>query len=118
MLSSEPPTPDNPLFFDCPTPYEILRLSGYVDSWDARGGPWDAGDTCCQSDLLDNEFSELDERIDLIWVRPPSDHYGGPIVRGVRAEVLGDDASDKSPTGLWPSDHAGVGAQLTIRVPR
>jgi len=112
------PTPDNPLFFDCPTPYEILRLSGYVDSWDARGGPWDAGDTCCQSDLLDNEFSELDERIDLIWVRPPSDHYGGPIVRGVRAEVLGDDASDKSPTGLWPSDHAGVGAQLTIRVPR
>lgn len=112
------PSFDDPTVFPCPTPYEILHLAGYVDSWDYRGGPWDKGDTCCQSDLLDNEESELDERIDLIWVRPPSDHYGGPVVRGVRADVLGDDPAEKSPTGLWPSDHAGVGAEIDIRVPR
>ena len=109
---------DPPIFFPCPTPYEILTLSGYTDTWDVRGGPWDRGDTCCQADLLDNVDSQLDERIDLIFVRPAPDHYGGPVARGVRAQVLGEEPGDKSPTGLWPSDHAGVGARMTIRVPR
>lgn len=109
---------DPPIFFDCPTPYEILSLAGYVDTWDLRGGPWEQGNTCCQADLLDNELSELYERIDLIFVRPAPDHYGGPVARGVRAEVLGEEPGDKSPTGLWPSDHAGVGASMTIRVPK
>jgi hypothetical protein len=109
--------PGNPPF-PCPTPYEILTLAGYTDTWDVRGGPWDRGDTCCQADLLDNEVSQLDERIDLIFVRPAPDHYGGPVARGVSAEVLGEEPEDKSSTGLWPSDHAGVGARMTIRVPK
>ncbi len=109
---------DPPVMFPCPTPYEVLRLSGYMDTWDLRGGPWSPGFTCCQADLLDNELSEHDERIDLIWVRAAPDHYGGPVARGVRAQVLGDDPADKSPGGLWPSDHAGVGAAMTIRVPK
>lgn len=109
---------DPPVVFPCPTPYEVLSLNGYLDTWDLRGGPWEPGDTCCQDDLLDNEESLLDERIDLIWVRPAPGHYGGPAARAVRAEVLGDSQADKTATGLWPSDHAGVGAELTIRVAR
>lgn len=109
---------DPPVMFQCMTPYEVLRLSGYVDTWEQRGGPWAPGFTCCQDDLLDNESSSHDRRIDLIWVRPAPDHYGGPIARGVRAVVLGDDPDDKSPGGLWPSDHAAVGTAMTIRVPK
>jgi hypothetical protein len=109
---------DPPVNFQCPTPYEVLSLNGYVDAWNQRGGPWESGFTCCQDDLLDNDDSALDERIDLIWVRPADDHFGGPVVRGVTAQVLGDDPGDKSAGGLWPSDHAGVGARMTIRVPR
>ncbi|MGD1975977.1 MAG: hypothetical protein PVH13_00865 [Gammaproteobacteria bacterium] len=109
---------DPPVFFPCPTPYEVLSLNGYVDTWNQRGGPWDAGFTCCQDDLLDNEDSAHDERIDLIWVRPAAGHYGGPVARGVTAGTLGDRPEDKSAGGLWPSDHAGVGARMTIRVPR
>ena len=78
-----------PIYFDCPTPYEILSLAGYVDTWDLRGGPWEQGNTCCQADLLDNELSELQERIDLIFVRPAPDHYGGPVARGVRVRLRG-----------------------------
>jgi hypothetical protein len=102
----------------CPTPYAIISQIGYIDAWNLRGGPFDAGLTCCQDGLLRNEDPELSERIDQIWVRQAPDHYGGPVVRGVRAEVLGDEPADKTPGGLWPSDHAGVAARMTLRVPK
>lgn len=102
----------------CPTPYALLSQAGYVDTWSARGGRWDAGLTCCQEEDLRNASSILSERVDQIWVRKAPDHYGGPVVRGVRAEVLGDEPADKTPNGLWPSDHAGVAARMTLRVPK
>ena len=102
----------------CPTPYGILSSSNYIDTWLERVGAWELGNTCCQATLLDNEESELYERIDLTWVRPAPDHYGGPVVRGVRAEVVGDEVADKTPSGLWPSDHAGVATRMTLRSPR
>jgi hypothetical protein len=30
----------------------------------------------------------------------------------VQAHVIGRDADDRTPSGLWPSDHAGVVARL------
>jgi hypothetical protein len=102
----------------CPTPYGILSSSNYIDTWLERVGAWELGNTCCQATLLDNEESELSERIDLTWVRPAPDHYGGPVVRGVQAEVVGDEVADKTPSGLWPSDHAGVATRMTLRSPR
>jgi len=102
----------------CPTPYYVMGQATYIDVWNERGGPWSLGYTCCQDTLLDNLVSDLEERIDLIWVRQAPDHYGGPAVRGVRADVIGEEADDKTIGGLWPSDHAGVSAGMTLRVPR
>jgi len=37
---------------------------------------------------------------------------------GVRAaDVLGDHPDDRTPLGLWPSDHAGVAATLVLPHP-
>ncbi len=102
----------------CPTPYYVISNSAYIDVWTQRRGPWMDGDTCCQDTLLDNPVSDLQERIDLVWVRQAPDHYGGPVVRGVRADVIGEEEADRTPGGLWPSDHAGVSADMTLRVPR
>lgn len=102
----------------CPTPYAVLSGYNYIDTWLERVGAWELGNTCCQDALLDNEESKLYERVDLTWVRPAPDHYGGPVVRGVQAEVLGDEVADKTPSGLWPSDHAGVATRMILRSPR
>jgi hypothetical protein len=102
----------------CPTPYAVLSGYNYVDTWLERVGAWELGNTCCQATVLDNEESELYERIDLTWVRPAPDHFGGPVVRGVQAEVVGDEVADKTPNGLWPSDHAGVATRMILRSPR
>ncbi|MEJ2603780.1 MAG: hypothetical protein P8172_10870 [Gammaproteobacteria bacterium] len=102
----------------CPTPYYVMGLASYIDVWNERRGPWIDGDTCCQDTLLDNPVSDLNERIDLVWVRQAPDHYGGPVVRGVRADVIGEEEGDRTLGGLWPSDHAGVSAAMTLRVPR
>ena len=103
----------------CPTPYALLTQAGYTDTWLYRNGPFEFGYTCCQSTLLDNEFSQLDERVDLIWARQSADYAGPPFLVNVRANVIGDAESDKTvPSGLWPSDHGGVAARIVLRTPK
>jgi hypothetical protein len=38
-------------------------------------------------------------------------------VEAVAVEVLGEELEDRTPTGLWPSDHAGVVAPLHLAHP-
>jgi exonuclease III len=96
-------------------PYAQLTFAGYTDVWLHRDVPTD-GFTCCQRADLLNPVSVLHERVDLIWVRnyltiPPMSPLGP-----VEVETVGDLPEDKTPSGLWPSDHAGVVGNL--RIPR
>ena len=85
------------------TGYNILLNAGYVDVWqmDSEG----TGNTCCQDDDILNDLSDLTVRIDQIFVRnlnPTS----------IVTHTVGDKPGDRLAQGLWPSDHAGVVAQL------
>ena len=98
--------------------YDILLNAEFVDTWTLACGDPGPGHTCCQDETVDNAESNLDHRIDLIFVRNNLGFLPFSIVRLVSASVLGDDPFDKTETdpSLWPSDHAGVAAKL--RIPR
>ena len=112
------------IFDTCPTPYAVFSGANpfgavFSDTWLERNGPFDFGYTCCQATRLDNEFSQLDRRVDQIWARQASDYVGPPFLVNVRANVIGEEAKDKTvPSGLWPSDHGGVAARLVLRSPK
>jgi hypothetical protein len=100
----------------CPTPYDVLANNAYTDTWTVRNGASDDGFTCCQEDLLTNDESSLDERIDHIWVRPPVAGAQGPkFLTTVHSITVGDRQKDRTASWLWPSDHAGVVAGMTFR---
>ena len=88
--------------------YQLLLEAGYSDVWqaDLEG----SGNTCCQDAYLRNEESDLGKRIDLIFTKGVSLREGAVI----RAATVGDKAEDKTPGGLWPSNHAGVVAHLPV----
>ncbi|MBT8093043.1 MAG: endonuclease/exonuclease/phosphatase family protein [Gammaproteobacteria bacterium] len=100
----------------CLTPYAVMAGNDYTDTWTARKGAVDDGYTCCQQDLLTNDDSWLDERIDHIWVRAPLGGAQGPnFLRAVHSMTVGDRQRDRTASWLWPSDHAGVVAGMTFR---
>jgi hypothetical protein len=74
----------------------------YLDTWLLRPGR-PAGFTCCNEDLGSREFF-VRERKDLVFSRD--------LPLAVKANVLGTDPVDRTTSGLWPSDHAGVWVRL------
>ena len=86
--------------------YGMMLAAGYRDMWiEPRREP--LGLTCCQQADLLNARSTFDQRIDFVFTRNlPSSTV--PL----RREVLGDRPGDRTASGLWPSDHAGVAATL------
>ncbi len=87
--------------------YGLLTAAGLVDTWSAAH-PGDPGPTCCQAADLLNPTSTLSYRIDIVFTR------GGFEV--LDSEIVGEELDDRTPAGLWPSDHAGVVS--TLRLPR
>jgi len=86
-----------------PTPYEQMTMF-FTDIWPLRPGK-PQGFTCCELADLSNAPSQHDERIDIVFTLPaPST---------VKANVLDAEVEDKTLSGLWPSDHASVSAELT-----
>jgi endonuclease/exonuclease/phosphatase family metal-dependent hydrolase len=82
-------------------PYALL--TGQLrDAWSVRGG--EPGYTCCQDPTLSNQTSQLSRRIDVILIRG---------ARSIAADVVGDTPFAATPP-LWPSDHAGVVADLLL----
>jgi endonuclease/exonuclease/phosphatase family metal-dependent hydrolase len=86
------------------TTYRLLTDTGLDDAW-AQARPRESGPTCCQDDDLRNERSRLSSRIDLIL-------FDADDFDATAAERVGHARADRTPTGLWPSDHAGLVARL------
>jgi endonuclease/exonuclease/phosphatase family metal-dependent hydrolase len=86
--------------------YQGIINAGFADAWLIKRAP-DPGFTCCQAPDLHNATSLLNHRIDLILFR------GGFGVADIK--LIGTTSADRTPSGLWPSDHAGVVA--TLRIP-
>jgi endonuclease/exonuclease/phosphatase family metal-dependent hydrolase len=118
-MNSDPAEPNvpGPLPLPAPfnsgliTPYHQFVEAGFTDVWELRpGNP--PGDTCCQAEDLTNRVSILDQRIDMVFsLEVPAK------VKEVR--VIGNNASDKTPPPgqrLWPSDHAGLTAELQFQL--
>jgi endonuclease/exonuclease/phosphatase family metal-dependent hydrolase len=83
--------------------YDEFLGGGFTDAW--NDGP---GLTCCHAVDLRNPDPTLTKRVDLVLTKGGFDT--------VAADVVGEDPADRTASGLWPSDHAGVVA--TLHLPR
>jgi hypothetical protein len=92
------PLPQDPTYVD-------FMASGYNDVW-SEIFPSAPGLTCCQNESDNNPVSELYQRIDVILT------LGN--IEGQKIALFGADPRTRTPDGLWPSDHAGVAASVTI----
>lgn len=82
-----------------PSAYATLLAAGLVDAW-TQANPSAAGLTCCHDEDLLNPVPAFDTRIDYVLISPD--------VEVARAKIVGIDPDNRTPSGLWPSDHAGV----------
>ncbi|MFI8244355.1 endonuclease/exonuclease/phosphatase family protein [Streptomyces sp. NPDC085866] len=78
--------------------------AAFTDVWNARH-PGALGPTCCRTPDL--RSGELTLRLDYVFFRGP--------FRALAADRSGEAAADRTPSGLWPSDHAGVRGVLQLR---
>ncbi len=89
---NEPEQPGDDLAF------KALDLFGMKDNG--------AVQSCCYGSLFDAN-SVFDHTVDHVLTKPG--------LRTRRAFVTGDDAGERTPSGLWPSDHGGVVSTLQLR---
>lgn len=87
--------------------YQLLRSSGFCDAW-AKVHPGDPGFTWPLHDEDPfNSSSTPNQRIDLVLFRG--------LDRPLSAELIGNELSDLTLSGLWPSDHAGLVVTLRLK---
>jgi endonuclease/exonuclease/phosphatase family metal-dependent hydrolase len=86
--------------------YQKFINAGFAEAWPARRAP-DPGFTCCQASNLLNPASQLSRRVDLVLTKGN--------IQVVDIKRVGENPGDRTASGLWPSDHAGVIATLKIR---
>jgi endonuclease/exonuclease/phosphatase family metal-dependent hydrolase len=86
--------------------YQKFINAGFAEAWPARRAP-DPGLTCCQASNLLNPASQLSKRVDLVLTKGN--------IQVVDIKRVGENPGDRTASGLWPSDHAGVIATLKIR---
>jgi len=110
------PTPPNP-YADAIYQYMTI-MAGFEDVWvhNLKRNKGAGYTSPFAADLMD-PVPNLVERIDLILVRNYGPPAGQNLIGPVQAEVIGDNPKDRTPSGLWPSDHAGVVARLHMADP-
>jgi endonuclease/exonuclease/phosphatase family metal-dependent hydrolase len=92
--------------------YQFLATQGYVDVWtEKKNRDEGEGNTCCHDPDLRNTTVHLDQRIDFILAKD-NGASADRFLKGATARVVGDELRDRTPSGLWPSDHAGVVARF------
>jgi endonuclease/exonuclease/phosphatase family metal-dependent hydrolase len=121
MLESDPqptvlvgdlntPAPMSPI-------YAYFIEAGYEDVWTSFGDKASEGLTCCHATTLDNTDVSFHERIDLILVN----HLEGLVAPSGKltgfVEIVGEELADRTSTGVWPSDHAGLVAEIVFPRP-
>ena len=62
--------------------------------------------SCCYSSLFDPALT-FDHTVDHVLTKPG--------LKTTRAFVTGNKASERTPSGLWPSDHGGVVSTLRLK---
>ncbi|HET6794281.1 MAG TPA: endonuclease/exonuclease/phosphatase family protein [Acidimicrobiales bacterium] len=83
--------------------YQVARQHGLGDAW-LEANPSSPGNTYGYS--ADLTTGSMYQRIDFVLLKGP--------FKAERAVVVGVDPAEKTPTGRWPSDHAGLAAQLVV----
>jgi hypothetical protein len=78
--------------------FAVFKKAGFRDNG--------AVQSCCYPDMFDATF-EFTHTVDHVLTRPG--------LKTVDAFVTGNDPSEMTPSGLWPSDHGGVVS--TVRLP-
>lgn len=107
--------------FNSPAPegdtYKFLASQGYADVW-AASPERDAGEglTWGHAPDLRNETVEFTQRLDLVLVRDPLPESSRVRLAALRATIWGDELSERTASGLWPSDHAGVTAEMAFEL--
>jgi endonuclease/exonuclease/phosphatase family metal-dependent hydrolase len=102
-LNSDPN--DNSVNLPDPTPNNaainlLMGLFGYVDTWGALFGDADGFTSGFNEFVDDPDASGLSKRIDHVMTRP--------LIEMRDSRVTGIDSDNRTPDGLWPSDHAGL----------
>jgi endonuclease/exonuclease/phosphatase family metal-dependent hydrolase len=85
--------------------YGLILGAEFVDAWTSKRGD-DDGFTWGHAEDLRNPAPMLTERIDYVLTR------GGITASSVNR--VGHELEDRTPSGLWPSDHVGVWAVLHL----
>lgn len=92
--------------------YQYLIAQGFNDGWlERRNVQETQGNTCCHDYDLRNTTIHLDQRIDLILFRNAR-HANACAYKSIAVHVVGDELNDRTTSGMWPSDHAGVVARM------
>jgi endonuclease/exonuclease/phosphatase family metal-dependent hydrolase len=89
-------------------PYLALLGAGFQDTW-AAVHPLDQGYTCCQvpPDSIVNPISALSSRVDYVFAN------GGFAI--TEEHLVGNTPAERTASGLWPTDHAGI--VITLQYP-
>jgi len=95
--------------------HDDIVAAGFDDAWSmVNPDETPEGLTCCQASDLRNATTEFYQRIDFIFLRAVGQRGNHGVLPGfLDVELVGEEQGDRTyPNGLWPSDHAGVVADL------
>ena len=93
-------------------PYMVAADAGYLDTWLLQK-KYDEGYTSGFDEYVSDPNATLTTRIDHVFLDPK-----GLRVNSVKSVVVGDEIEDMTPSGFWPSDHAGVVSKIKLVKPK